>query len=136
MRLADHETLWRRYSLMYEKASDTTQHSGLLHKLYKLKFSKNLIKLISSFLSERKFTDSVEGEMSTSKETQAGGALKFPSCLQQCTVCAPVSESSAYRGFTVIRTKKKTKTVSDIVMQNFCTGILVIKCSLTTAGYF
>jgi hypothetical protein len=35
-----------------EKAFDTTWHLGLL---YKLKFSFNLMKLISSFLSQRKF---------------------------------------------------------------------------------
>jgi hypothetical protein len=33
-----------------EKAFDTTWHPGLLYKLSKLQFSKNLIKLISSFL--------------------------------------------------------------------------------------
>jgi hypothetical protein len=39
-----------------ERALDTTWRPGLLYKLYKLKFSTNLIKLISSFLSERKFS--------------------------------------------------------------------------------
>jgi hypothetical protein len=35
-----------------EKAFDTKWHSGLLHKLSKLEFSTNLIKLIGSFLSQ------------------------------------------------------------------------------------
>jgi hypothetical protein len=39
-----------------EKAFDTIWHSGLLCKLSKLEFSTSLIKLISSFLSQRKFT--------------------------------------------------------------------------------
>jgi hypothetical protein len=55
-----------------EKAFDTTWHSGLLYKLSKLEFSTNLIKLIGSVLSNRKFSVSVEGEMSTPREMQAG----------------------------------------------------------------
>jgi retron-type reverse transcriptase len=55
-----------------EKAFDTTWHSGLLYKLSKMEFSTNLIKLIGSFLSNRKFSVSVEGEMSTPREMQAG----------------------------------------------------------------
>jgi hypothetical protein len=38
----------------------------------KFEFSTRLIQLISSFLSERKFRVSVEGEMSTPREMQAG----------------------------------------------------------------
>jgi hypothetical protein len=55
-----------------EKAFDTTWQSGLLYKQSKLEFSKSLTKLIGSFLSERKFRVSVEGEVSTSREMQAG----------------------------------------------------------------
>jgi hypothetical protein len=55
-----------------EKAFDITWHSGLLYKLSKLQFSINLIKLISSFLSQRNFKVSVEGEMSTPKCMQTG----------------------------------------------------------------
>jgi hypothetical protein len=40
--------------------------------LSKLEFSTSLIKLISSFLSQRKFSVSVEGEMSTSREIRVG----------------------------------------------------------------
>jgi retron-type reverse transcriptase len=54
-----------------EKAFDTTWHSGLLDKLSTLEFSNSLIKLISSFLSQRKFV-SVEGKMSTPREMRAG----------------------------------------------------------------
>jgi hypothetical protein len=38
-----------------EKAFHTTWHIGLLYKLPELKFSISLIKLISTFLSHRKF---------------------------------------------------------------------------------
>jgi hypothetical protein len=55
-----------------EKAFDTTWHSGLLYKMSKFEFSTRLIQLISSFLSNRKFRVSVEGEMSTPREMQAG----------------------------------------------------------------
>jgi retron-type reverse transcriptase len=78
MRLMDHVTLnFNKLStaavfLDIEKAFDTTWHTGLLYKLSKLEFSTSLIKLISSFLSQRKFRVSVEGEMSTPRVMQAG----------------------------------------------------------------
>jgi hypothetical protein len=55
-----------------EKAFDTTWHPGLLYKLSKLQFSTRLIKRINSFLSQRKFRVSVEGEISTPRYMQAG----------------------------------------------------------------
>jgi hypothetical protein len=55
-----------------EKAFDTTWHPGLLNKLSNLKFSAGLIKLISSFLSQRKLRVSVEGENSTPRYMQEG----------------------------------------------------------------
>jgi len=54
-----------------EKAFDTTWHSGLPYKLPKLRFSSSLIKLISSFLSNRKFGVMVYGKMSTPRHIQA-----------------------------------------------------------------
>jgi hypothetical protein len=62
-----------------EKAFDTTWHLGLLYKLSELKFSSTLIKLISSFLSQRKFRISVEDEMSTPRDIQQG-YHKVPFC--------------------------------------------------------
>jgi hypothetical protein len=55
-----------------EKAFDTTWHACMVYKLSKLEFSAGIITLISSFLSNRKFIISVEGEMSTPREIQAG----------------------------------------------------------------
>jgi hypothetical protein len=79
MRLADHVTLnfnnnmsTAAVFLDIEKAFDTTWHPGLLYKLSKLQLSTSLIKLISSFLSQRKCTVSVEGEISTPRYMQAG----------------------------------------------------------------
>jgi hypothetical protein len=68
IRIADHVTLnfnnnmsTAAVFLDIEKAFDTTW----LYKLSKLQFPTSLIKLISSFLSQRKFRVSVEGEIST-----------------------------------------------------------------------
>jgi hypothetical protein len=61
MRLTDHVALnFNNMStaavfLDIEKAFDTTWHTGLLYKLSKMDFSTSLIKLTSSFLSNRKF---------------------------------------------------------------------------------
>jgi retron-type reverse transcriptase len=79
MRLADHVTLKCNNNMStalvfldIENVCDTTWHPGLLYKLSNLKFSANLIKLISSFLSQRQFRVSVEGEISTLRYMQAG----------------------------------------------------------------
>jgi hypothetical protein len=79
MRLTDHVTLnfnnnmsTAAVFLDIEKAFDTTWHPGLLYKLSKLEFSARIIKLISSFLSNRKFRVSVEGKMYTPREIHAG----------------------------------------------------------------
>jgi hypothetical protein len=56
-----------------EKAFDAAWHLLLLHNFSKLKFSISLIKLIGSFLSQRKFRgDSDESVISTQRDTQAG----------------------------------------------------------------
>jgi hypothetical protein len=64
-----------------EKAFDTIWHPGLLYKLSKLHFLTDLVKLISSFISNRKFKISGEGEMPTPREIKAGmpkGSVLFP----------------------------------------------------------
>jgi hypothetical protein len=78
-----------------EKAFDTPWHPGLRYKLSKLEFSAGIIKLISSFLSNRKFRVSVEGEMSTStpREIQAGvpqGSVLSPTLYSICKNDAPL----------------------------------------------
>jgi hypothetical protein len=79
MRLADHVILDFNNNMSIaavfldiEKAFDTTWPPGLLYKLSKLQFSTNLINLISSFLSQRKFRVSVEGKLFTPRYMQAG----------------------------------------------------------------
>jgi hypothetical protein len=59
------------------KIFDTTCHLGLLYKLSELKFLISLITHISSFLSQRKFRVSVEGEMSVPRDIQAGVPQDF-----------------------------------------------------------
>jgi hypothetical protein len=79
IRLTDHVTLnfnnnmsTAALFLDIEMAFDNTWHSGLLYKLSKFEFSTNLINLLGSFLSQRILSVSVEGEMSTPREMQAG----------------------------------------------------------------
>jgi hypothetical protein len=88
MKLADHVTLKFNNNMStaavfldIEKAFDTTWQPGLLYKLSNLKFSASLFKLISSFLSQRKFRVSVGGEISTPRYMQAG--------VPQVTVLSP-----------------------------------------------
>jgi hypothetical protein len=103
MRLTDHVTLnfnnkmsTTAVLLDIEKAFDTTRHPGLL---YKLEFPTSLIKLISSFLSQQKFRDSVEGEISMPRERQAGvpqGSVLSPTLYNLHINYTPQKE-----GFTV-----------------------------------
>jgi hypothetical protein len=79
MRLTDHITLnfnnkitTAAIFLDIGKAFHTLWHLGLLFKLSTIKFSTNLIKLISSFLSQRKLRVSVESELSTPRDIKAG----------------------------------------------------------------
>jgi hypothetical protein len=68
----------------FESAFEPTWHLGLLYKLSNLKFLISLIKLISSFLSQRKFRVSVEDEMPTLRDIQAGvpqGSIVSPTLL-------------------------------------------------------
>jgi hypothetical protein len=65
-----------------EKTIHTTWHSGLLYQLSELEFSTSLIELIASFLTDRKFKASVEGECSTPREIVAG--------VPECSVLVPV----------------------------------------------
>jgi hypothetical protein len=58
--------------LHIEKAFDKTEHLGLLYKLSNLKFSISLLKVIITFLSQKKFRVSVEGEISAPRGIQAG----------------------------------------------------------------
>jgi hypothetical protein len=54
-----------------EKPFHALWHLGLLYKLSAMQFSTNLIKLFSSFVSQRKFRVT-EGEMSTPRDLKAG----------------------------------------------------------------
>jgi hypothetical protein len=65
-----------------EKAFDTTWHPGLLYKLSKLQFSTIIVKMIASFLTNRKFRVSTEGELSSPRKIVAG--------VPQGSVLAPV----------------------------------------------
>jgi hypothetical protein len=83
MRLTDHFNNNMSTAAVFldiEKAFDTTWH--LLYKLSELQFPINLIKLIASFLTNRKIKVSVEGELSSPRKVAAG--------VPQGSVLAPV----------------------------------------------
>jgi hypothetical protein len=65
-----------------EKAFDKTWHPGLLYKLSKLQFSTSIVKMIVSFLTNRKLRVSTEGELSSPRKIAAG--------VPQGSVLAPV----------------------------------------------
>jgi hypothetical protein len=58
-----------------EKAFETTWHPGLLYKLSELQFPISLIMLIASFLTNRKFKFSVEGEIYVAAGVPQGSVL-------------------------------------------------------------
>jgi hypothetical protein len=79
MRPSDHLTLnfnnkmsTAAVFLDIEKTFDTLWHPGFLYELSTVVFSTNLIKLINSFFSQRKFRLSVEDEISTPRDIKAG----------------------------------------------------------------
>jgi hypothetical protein len=76
--------------LNIEKVFDKTWHLGLLYKLWDLNFSIRLIKLITCFLSHRKFRVSVESEMSKLRDIQAG--------VPQCSIISPTLDSMYRNG--------------------------------------
>jgi hypothetical protein len=83
MRLTDHVTLnfnnnmsTAAVFLDIEKAFDTTWHPGLLYKLSELKVLASLIKLIASFLSNRKFSLS-RRQAFFAQENSGRGAPRF-----------------------------------------------------------
>jgi hypothetical protein len=88
MRLPDHVTLYFNNDMSTAavfldigKAFDTTLQPGLLYKLPKLQFSTSFFKLVLSFISQRIFRVSIEGEMSTPRYMQAGepqGSVLYP----------------------------------------------------------
>jgi hypothetical protein len=85
MRMTDHVTLNFNNSfsmaavfLDFRKAFDTTRYPGLVYKLSKLHFSFSLIKLISSFLSNRKFRAMVEDNLPRPLKIHKQGCCKVP----------------------------------------------------------
>jgi hypothetical protein len=90
MRLTEHVTLNSNNSMFtaavflnIEGAFDTTWHLSLLYKVPELKLSK----LITSFLSQRKFRVSTEGEISTPTDIQVGvpqGSFLSPTLYSIC----------------------------------------------------
>jgi hypothetical protein len=98
MRLADYVTLNFNYSISTAavfldigNAFDTTWHSGLLYKSSELESSTSLIRLIASFLTERKLKVFVEGEFSKTEGIAADvpqGSVLLPRQLKLFLLCS------------------------------------------------
>ena len=68
-------------SLDVSKAFDRVWHDGLLYKMISLDFPKPLVKLLSSYLSDRSFRVKLNGHLSTERPLDAGvpqGSLLSP----------------------------------------------------------
>jgi hypothetical protein len=96
MRLTDHVTFNNTIStavvfFSIKKAFDTMWHPGPPYKMSELEFLTFLIKLIVSFLTNRKFKVSVEGEFSVPRDIVCRSACRFhffPSIIQFiCKLC-------------------------------------------------
>jgi hypothetical protein len=92
MSLADHITLNFNNNMSsvavfldIDKAFNTTWHSGLLYQFSEIEFPTSFIKLIASFLTERKVKVLLEGKFSTPRKI-AQGFLKIPSLPAYCTI--------------------------------------------------
>jgi hypothetical protein len=80
--------------LNIKKAFDNTWHHGLLYKLSKFHFLASIIKLIRSFLYNRKFRGTVEGKISMPWEIQTRvpqGSILAPNLYSLCINNTPTN---------------------------------------------
>jgi hypothetical protein len=84
--------------LNIDKTVDTTWHSDLLYKLSELQFSTSLIKLIASFLTDRKFKALVEDQFSTPKGIVVGVPQGFVRASILYSLLVYKIDASATRG--------------------------------------
>jgi hypothetical protein len=97
------------------KAFDTTWNCGLLYKLSELKFSTSSIKLITSFLTDRKFIVLVEPEFSTSREKAIRvppGSVLAPVLYRRCPRGAWNSSCSVSGWFLYVRDRETQMSCS------------------------
>jgi hypothetical protein len=133
MSLTDHvnnEMSTAAVFLDIEKAFDTTWDSGLLYKMTKFDFSTRLIQLISSFLSERKFRDSVEGEMFTPRDMQAGvphGSVLSPTLYNIYVNDLPQPQGVHYALFADDTCLYATDRIQGFILRNLQRGLSSIE---------
>lgn len=58
--------------LDFQAAFDTIWHKALIFKMHKMKFDNNIICLVKSYITNRKFAVKIDNEMSTKREICAG----------------------------------------------------------------
>jgi hypothetical protein len=113
-----------------EKAFDTTWHPGLLYKLPRLQFSANMIKLISSFLTNKNFRVTVEGELSTPREIQAGvpqGSIPAPTVHNLYINDAPQTPGVQLTLFADYTCIYATKRKEDYVLRKLQRGLTALE---------
>jgi hypothetical protein len=100
MRLTDHLALNFNNNISkaavfldIEKAFETIWHSGLLYKLSKSELSTSLIKLSSSFLSQRKFMFRQKAKCLRQGKCEQE-CFKFMFCSLLCTICIYVNDAT------------------------------------------
>jgi hypothetical protein len=135
MRLADHVTLKFNNNMLMaavffdiEKAFDKTWHPGLPYKLSELEFSTSLIKLIASFLTDRKLEVLVEGKLPMPQKIAAGvpqGSVLAPILynLHINTNAAPGTYLALFADDTCIYTTDKHKCSVLCKLQHFLTAV-------------
>lgn len=80
-----------------EKAFDRVWHAGLLYKLSKLKVPRRIVRVVASFLEQRKFQVVVEDQISTEHPVEAGvpqGSCLSPTLYSSYTDDIPVPENA------------------------------------------
>lgn len=107
------------------KAFDKTWHSGLHQKMKQLSINPRLIKLVASFLSQRTFQVTVEGQLSDTKSIEAGvpqGSVLGPTLFNIYTSDIPKMEGvnlALYADDIVVYTSDKKPQFARNLLQQY-----------------
>jgi hypothetical protein len=133
-----------------EKAFDTVWHEGLLHKLTTLNIPNYLILIVQSYLKNRKFYVSLNGEKSTLKNVNAGvpqgsviGPLLYLAYINDISI-PPHCKISLYADDTACYTSgknpkvitKRLQKAHDSLLRFYCKWKIKINDNKTEAIFF
>jgi hypothetical protein len=108
--------------------ASTSRNPKGLHGLYRENFTLPLIKLINSFLSQRKFTVPVEGELSTPREIPAGvphGSVLSPTLYSLCINDMPQTPG-VYLGLSADDTCMYATDSKRVMFSESCSEVSVL----------